>query len=112
MNLLSRIQLVSATEAKARAFDRVHPAIAKRNKSLLRDMTTAWNRMVACLDAGDFRNADRHAQAVIKLQRKFVAREFPNSPAHHALLRDMEAFIVAKLATVESAAITKRGGLN
>lgn len=112
MSLLSRIQLVPATEAKVRAFDRVHPAIAKRNKSLLRDMTMAWNRMVECLNAGDFRNADRHAQTVIKLQRKFVGREYPNSPAHHALLSDMEAFIVAKLATVEAAAIAKRGGLN
>jgi len=112
MNLLSRIRFIPVTEAKASTFDRVHPAIAKRNKSLLRDMTTAWNRMIACLDAGEFRNADRHAQTVIKLQRKFVAREFPASPAHHALLRDMEAFIVAKLATVEAAAIAKRGGLN
>lgn len=112
MTSLSRIQLISVTEAKTRAFDRVHPAIAKRNKALLRDMTVAWNRMLECMNAGDFRNADRHAQSVIKLQRKFVAREFPDSLAHHALLRDMEAFIVAKLATVESAAVAKRGGLN
>lgn len=61
MNLLARIQIIPVTDAKAKAFARVHPAIAKRNKSLL---------------------------------------------------RDMEAFIVAKLATVEAAAIAKRGGLN
>ncbi len=112
MSLLSRIQLIPVTEAKFSAFNRVHPAIVKRNKALLRDMTTAWNRMLECMNAGDFRNADRHAQTVIKFQRKFVAREFPDSLAHHALLRDMEAFIVAKLATVESAAVAKRGGLN
>ena len=112
MTLLSRIRFIPVTEAKARAFDRVHPPIAKRNKALLRDMTTAWNRMLECLNAGDFRNADRHAKTVIKLQWKFVDREFPYSLAHRQLLRDMEAFIVAKLATVESAAIAKRGGLN
>ncbi|MFD1792451.1 hypothetical protein ACFSE0_12560 [Ochrobactrum teleogrylli] len=112
MNLLSRIRFISVTEAKANAFERVHPVVAKRNKALLCDMTAAWNRMLECMNAGDFRNADRYAQSVIKLQRKFVAREFPESPAHRALLRDMEAFIVAKPATVESVAIAKRGGLN